>query len=36
LTGFKFWPALPEDVAKDLKAKTDEVKVKPPEKKEPE
>jgi endonuclease G len=30
LTGFKFWPALPEDLAKDLKAKTDEVKVRTP------
>jgi DNA/RNA endonuclease G (NUC1) len=36
LTGLKFWPALPEDLAKDLKAKTDEVKVREPKQKNPE
>ncbi len=37
LTGLKFWPSLPEDLAKDLKAKTDEVKIRTPKgKKEPE
>jgi endonuclease G len=37
LTGLNFWPALPAELAKELKAKTDEVKVKVPEpKKEPE
>jgi endonuclease G len=30
LTGFKFWPTLPEDLSRDLKAKTDEVKVRTP------
>jgi endonuclease G len=30
LTGLRFWPTLPEELAKDLKAKTDEVKVKTP------
>src|SRR5262249_13616957 len=30
LTGLKFWPSLAEELAKDLKAKTDEVKVKTP------
>jgi endonuclease G len=36
LTGLKFWPSLPEDLARDLKEKTDEVKVRTPRpKKEP-
>jgi endonuclease G, mitochondrial len=34
LTGCKFWPSLPHDLANDLKAKTDEVKVHTPRPKE--
>jgi DNA/RNA endonuclease G (NUC1) len=30
LTGFKFWPAIPEDTARALKISADEVKVKTP------
>jgi endonuclease G len=30
LTGFNFWPNLPRELARDLKAKVDEVKVKTP------
>jgi DNA/RNA endonuclease G (NUC1) len=30
LTGFKFWPNVPEETAKALKEKVDEVKVKTP------
>jgi len=37
LTGARFWPAIPEETAKVLKEKTDEVKVREPKsKKEPE
>jgi endonuclease G len=30
LTGLNFWPSLPEDLAKDLKSKVDEVKIREP------